>query len=523
VLNPLSERPAQLKASEPLFTGPNWDFGGLRQVYDAIERIAFDELGLDVYPVQIEVITSEQMLDAYASVGLPLMYRHWSFGKRFAYHETLYRKGLQGLAYEIVINSNPCICYIMEENSMTMQTLVMAHAAFGHNHFFKNNYLFRQWTDADGILDYLSFARDYVAKCEERHGAEAVERVLDAAHALKEHGVNRYAHRGKPNLAEERRRGEERRAHSEATYNDLWRTVPSGEKIKEEPGLAAAQRDELRRQLGLPEENLLYLIEKRAPRLEDWQRELVRIVRHVSQYFYPQKQLQLMNEGCATFVHYEIMHRLHDRGLITEGSMLEFLHSHSSVVFQPGFDDPRFSGLNPYALGFAMMSDIRRVCEEPTEEDRAWFPDIAGSGDPYGVLRHAWANYRDESFVLQYLSPEIIRRFRLFQIADDSGKPSLRVDAIHDDFGYRRIRSGLARQYDLSRREPDIQVVDVDLTGDRCLVLAHYVHDGVLLEEKTCRSVLRYTASLWGYSVRLLEIEAATEKTLKTYEAGEAG
>ena len=117
--------------------------------------IAVDELGLDVYPVQIEVITSEQMLDAYASVGLPLMYRHWSFGKRFAYHETLYRKGLQGLAYEIVINSNPCICYIMEENSMTMQTLVIAHAAFGHNHFFKNNYLFRQWTDAGGILDYL--------------------------------------------------------------------------------------------------------------------------------------------------------------------------------------------------------------------------------------------------------------------------------------------------------------------------------------------------------------------------------
>ena len=105
---------APLKAGMPLFTGPNWDYGTLRRTYEAIEKIAFDEIGLDIYPVQIEVITSEQMLDAYASVGLPLMYRHWSFGKRFAYHETLYRKGLQGLAYEIVINSNPCICYIME-------------------------------------------------------------------------------------------------------------------------------------------------------------------------------------------------------------------------------------------------------------------------------------------------------------------------------------------------------------------------------------------------------------------------
>jgi spore cortex formation protein SpoVR/YcgB (stage V sporulation) len=514
--------PAKLEADAPLFTGPNWDFAGLRRVYDAIEKIAVDELGLDFYPVQIEVITSEQMLDAYASVGLPLMYRHWSFGKRFAYHETLYRKGLQGLAYEIVINSNPVICYIMEENSMTMQTLVMAHAAIGHNHFFKNNYLFRQWTDADGILDYLSFARDYVAQCEEKYGLEAVERVLDAAHALKEHGVNRYAHRSRPNLAEERRRAEERRVYEQATYNDLWRTVPVSEKGKGvSDDQAESHKQEMKRQLGLPEENLLYFIEKRAPRLEDWQRELVRIVRHVSQYFYPQKQLQLMNEGCATFVHYEIMNRLHDRGLINEGSMLEFLHSHSSVVFQPGFDDPRFSGINPYALGFGMMSDIQRICENPSDEDRTWFPDIAGSGDAFGVLRHAWANYRDESFVLQYLSPEMIRRFKLFQIADDASKPSLRVEAIHDEFGYRRIRSALSRQYDLSRREPDIQVVDVDLTGDRCLVLAHYVHDGVLLEEKTCRAVLRYAAHLWGYAVKLLEIEAASDKVMKTYEASD--
>jgi stage V sporulation protein R len=513
---------AQLRADMPLFTGPNWDYGSLRRVYEAIERIALDELGLDIYPVQIEVITSEQMLDAYAAVGLPLMYRHWSFGKRFAYHETLYRKGLQGLAYEIVINSSPVICYIMEENSMTMQTLVMAHAAIGHNHFFKNNYLFRQWTDAGGILDYLSFARDYVAKCEEKYGLEAVERVLDAAHALKEHGVNRYAHRSKPNLAEERQRIEDRRAHEEATYNDLWRTVPGTDKDEDEAAEDEKQEG-IRAKLGLPEENLLYFIEKRAPRLDDWQRELIRIVRNVSQYFYPQKQLQMMNEGCATFCHYEIMNRLHDKGLITEGSMLEFLHSHSSVVFQPGFDDPRFSGLNPYALGFAMMRDIKRICEEPKDEDREFFPEIAGCGDPFGVLRHAWANYRDESFILQYLSPAVIRDFRLFHVADDSSKPSLRVDAIHDEVGYRRIRSALSKQYDLSRREPDVQVVDVDLTGDRCLVLAHYVHDGVLLEEKTCRSVLRYAALLWGYGVKLLEIEAATDKTLKTYEAAAEG
>ena len=176
---------------EPLFTGSDWDFDTIRRAYDACERVARDELGLDTYPNQIETITAEQMLDAYSSSGMPLFYKHWSFGKHFAHHEAVYRRGFGDLAYEIVINSNPCISYIMEENTATMQTLVIAHAAFGHNHFFKNNYLFRQWTDAEGILDYLDFAKTYISDCEERYGHLAVERLLDAAHALMSHAVRR--------------------------------------------------------------------------------------------------------------------------------------------------------------------------------------------------------------------------------------------------------------------------------------------------------------------------------------------
>ncbi|HVJ51477.1 MAG TPA: SpoVR family protein [Aliidongia sp.] len=503
----------------PLFEGPEWDFEKLRRADDAIEVIARKELGLDVYPVQIEVITSEQMLDAYASVGLPLMYRHWSFGKRFAYNEALYRKGLQGLAYEIVINSNPCLCYIMEENSMTMQTLVIAHAAYGHNHFFKNNYLFQQWTDASGILDYLAFARDYVAKCEERHGTRKVERVLDAAHALMDQSVNRYARRKPLNFADEQRRDSGRRQHAEKTFNDLWRTVPTPEAMKKLPaGEVAQMQAEQARQLGLPEENLLYFLEKHAPNLEGWERELCRIVRNISQYYYPQKQTKVINEGCATFVHYEIMNRLHEKGLLTDGSMLEFLHSHTSVVFQPTYDDPRYGGINPYALGFAMMDDIKRICLDPTAEDRAFFPDFAGNKDPYGTLRDAWANYRDESFILQFLSPNVIRKFRLFRVYDNAAEPTMLVDAIHDEMGYREVRSALARSYDLSRREPDIQVTEVDLTGDRTLKLRHSVHNGILLDEKTCQSVLHHVAELWTYGVKLEEVDAGTDEVLKTHE-----
>ncbi len=502
-----------------LFEGPEWDFDKLRRVYDAIEEIATKELGLDVYPNQIEVITSEQMLDAYASVGLPLMYRHWSFGKHFAREESLYRHGYQGLAYEIVINSSPCISYIMEENSMAMQTLVTAHAAFGHNHFFKNNFLFRQWTDAGGILDYLTFARDYVAHAEELHGTEDVERTLDAAHALMSHGVHRYARRPKLNLEEEKRREQDRRRFAEENYDDIWRTAQlaretaSTDKVAAEKELAA-----IRQKLGLPEENILYFLEKRAPRLKPWQRELVRIARHISQYFYPQKQTKMMNEGCATFCHYEIVHRLHEKGLISDGALLEIMHSHTSVVTQPDYDDPRYSGINPYALGFAMMRDIKRICVDPSEEDREWFPEIAGNGDPYGTLRHAWANYRDESFILQYLSPRVMREFRLFKITDNAEMDAMVVDAIHEERGYREVRRSLARQYDLARHEPDIQIRDVDLEGDRCLVLSHAVHEGVLLDEANTHAVLEQLSSLWHYGIRLEEVDVVSERVLKTHE-----
>ena len=499
-----------------LFEGTDWDFPMIGRIHDALATIAHDEFKLDTYKNQIEIITTEQMLDAYSSVGMPLFYKHWSFGKQFAQHETGYRKGLRGLAYEIVINSDPCISYIMEENTAMMQTLVIAHAAFGHNHFFKNNYLFKQWTDANGILTYLDFAKGYVAECEERYGHIAVERTLDAAHALMSHSVHRYPRKRKPDLASEERRERDRRIHQEQMYNDLWRTVPTGAKAKQGRG------DEERRKalLELPQENILYFLEKTAPRLTAWQREIIRIVRHIAQYFYPQGQTKLMNEGCATYCHYRLMGRLFDTGQINEGAFLEFLQSHTNVVMQPEFDDRRYSGINPYALGFAMMQDIERITLKPTDEDREWFPDIAGVGNEFEVLKHVWANYRDESFVSQFLSPHLIRQWKLFQVVDDGDKAkALRVEAIHDERGYRHLRRALGRQYDISHIDPDIQVVDVDLGGDRRLKLQHNVLNGQLLDARETRDVLQHLADLWGYDVTLEEIDPATGAILKDHGA----
>jgi stage V sporulation protein R len=505
------------KTLKPLFDGPEWDFGLVNKVYDTMGEIALGEMGLDIYPNQIEVITAEQMLDAYSSIGMPLMYRHWSFGKRFAQDEAHYKKGMRSLAFEIVINSNPCINYIMEENSMTMQALVVAHAAYGHNHFFKNNSHFQQWTQADHIIDYLSFAKTYVSACEDRFGEAVVERTLDAAHALMNQGISRnVSPRPRDPTRRDMEREARRRAHEEATYDVLLTTLPEINRAPPTASAVAASAEH--RTLGLPEENILYFLEKNAPKLADWQRELIRIVRNLAQYFYPQRQTKVMNEGCATFVHYEIMNRLYERGQLTDGTMLEFLHSHSSVVFQPSFNDRRYSGMNPYALGFAMMRDIQRICIEPTAEDRDWFPEIAGSGDAMAALRDAWANYRDESFILQYLSPKVMRDFHLFALRDDAKDQAVRITAIHNERGYRDVRRRLSRSYDVASQDPDLKVTDADLSGSRRLVITHTVRNGIILDKAETERTLQCIAQLWGYRVRLVEVDAETGRALKEHE-----
>lgn len=485
-----------------LSDGPDWTFELLERYHSEIKRVA-DYYKLDAYPNQIEVITSEQMMDAYSSIGMPINYNHWSFGKKFIQTEQGYKHGQMGLAYEIVINSDPCIAYLMEENTVTMQALVMAHACYGHNSFFKGNYLFQTWTDASSIIDYLLFAKNYIAECEQKHGVQEVEDLLDSCHALMNFGVDRYKRPEKISIAEEKSRQEEREAYLQSQVNDLWRTVPKSKAEPESNNLRFPSE---------PQENILYFIEKHAPLLDSWQREIVRIVRKISQYFYPQKQTQVMNEGWATFWHYTILNHMYDEGLVTDRFILEFLHSHTGVVAQPSYNSPYFSGINPYALGFAMFRDIRRICEEPTDEDKEWFPNLAGT-DWLDAVHFAMKNFKDESFISQYLSPKVMRDFKLFSIVDDDRKNYIEVSAIHDDSGYHAIREKLAAQYNLSNLEPNLQVFNVDVRGDRSLTLQYIPHDRIPLDEGY-EEVLKHLYRLWGFDIILEEVKESGRREI---------
>src|SRR6476469_5009615 len=475
-----------------------WTIELIEQAHEEVRRVA-EEFGLDTYPNQLEIITAEQMMDAYASVGMPVSYNHWSFGKHFLSTEKSYKRGQMGLAYEIVINSNPCIAYLMEENSLMMQALVIAHASYGHNSFFKGNYLFRQFTQADAILDYLVFARRYVMECEQRYGMAEVEEILDSCHALTEYGVDRYR-RPQPQSAREREaRRTELEEHQRKRFDDIWRTLPPTA-----PSAAASAAGQFPVE---PEENILYFVEKHSPRLAPWQRELVRIVRKMGQYFYPQTQTKTMNEGWATFWHYTLLNRLYEKQLVNDAFMIEFLHSHTNVITQRGFDQDGYRGMNPYALGFAMMSDIRRICEHPTDEDRAWFPDLAGSNWRKS-LDFAMRNFKDESFIAQYLSPRLIREFHLFVVADHVGKAELEVDSIHDEHGYKRVRRMLADQYKRENQLPEIQVTRYERDTDRSLLLRNQIFRGRPLLDDEANEVLRHLGRLWGFPVRLEAIDA---------------
>ena len=242
---------------------------------------------------------------------------------------------------------------------MAMQALVIAHAAYGHNSFFKGNYLFRMWTDASSIIDYLVYAKNYIAECEERHGLQAVEDLLDSCHALQNHGVDRYRRPSSISLAAGAGATARTARPTRSTQvNDIWRTLP---RRPTRPRTAPRRK----RFPNEPQENLLYFIEKNAPLLEPWQREVVRIVRKIAQYFYPQRQTQVMNEGWATFWHHHLLNTMYDDGYLTDGVMIEWLKSHTNVIYQPPVGHRAYSGINPYALGFAMYTDIKRICEQP--------------------------------------------------------------------------------------------------------------------------------------------------------------
>lgn len=475
-------------------SGDDWTIPSIARVCDEVEKIGREELKVDLYPNEVDIVDSEGMINCHALIGMPFLYNHWSFGKSFIKTQKQYTKGYTNLAYEMVINSNPVINFLLDQNDMLTQTMVLAHSSVGHNSFFKNNYLFKKFTQADAIINYIKFAKGYVQKCEEKYGELEVEEWLDSCHAIQNQGINTSVRRTKKKeeLDEELLLIKESEELVQK-YDLLWEsTVP---KTKKDPSLFDNDG-----RLNKPEENILYFIETHADWLPQWKREIIRIVWKINQYFGFQGITKTSNEGWAVFVHYYVMTRLYEKGLIDNGSYIQFLQSHSNIITQASFDKKWYSGFNPYSLGYNIYRDIKRICQKPTEEDLHYFPGLKGVDWVDGV-KDAMMNYSDSTLISQYLSPKVIRDMKLFAIEDVRENDYVTVTEIHDEIGYSNIRQSLSTRHERNYIVPNVQIVAADLDGSRTLTLKYFPYNERDLDIRNLDETYQHITNLWGFEV----------------------
>lgn len=475
------------KAPNP-FECDDWTEESLSQTWELVKDLAVNKYGLEFYTPHFEVVSFEDMLHIYTG-SLPIMYEHWSFGKAYTDLHKKYMNDRMGIAYEVIFNTNPALCYLTEHNSPAMQGLVMAHASVGHSAFFRNNHLFKEMTNAAIIIPFLKNAKKFIGECEDNYGAENVEKLLDACHALSLYAIDRRPIKQKTSKEKEAIR-QKRSENKDKDYDVLLEDLKRPQLVSE---ISTSKR--------LREENILKFIGKFSPSLKSWQREIISIYCKIQQYLYPQMLTKLMNEGFASFWHHTIMSDLSDQGLLGPGSTIEFLHSHCSVLRQPEFDEKGYYGINPYKLGFEIFKDIRRICETPTEEDREWFPDLVGKNWVEQVQFAAY-NFKDESFILQYLSPKVMRDLKLFTIHDNEDDSKYLVSEIHDDEGYKTIRMKLSQSYNIGNHIPDLYVEGWDARKSRSLFLCYQEKDRVELEIEEGgggENVMSLIKQLWNY------------------------
>ncbi|SQB90354.1 stage V sporulation protein R [Clostridium paraputrificum] len=414
------------------------------------------ELGLNFYPQEFEIIGFNEMLGYEAYVGMPSRYPHWSFGKSYEKNKTLYSFNLTGLPYEMVINSNPCLAYLMRENTLPLQILTMAHV-YGHNDFFKNNRLFKEGTRAKLALEVFKLDGEIIREYINAPGIgyEKVERILDAAHAIR-YNIGRVI--GRKEITDEEIRKNRIDDYKKAIEN---KSILDMDMVIEEPILDKIPLE--------PYDDVVGFIIKYG-KLEEWEKDIVRIVKRETEYFMPQIETKTMNEGWASYWHYNILKSLD----LPEGLHFEFLKRHNDVVA------PILGGLNPYYVGFKMFEDIeRRYGKDKIFEVR----DME----------------RDASFIRRYLTQELCEELNLFQY----GKKSFDyvIEEVSDEGGWKEIRDNLAFTAGLGSI-PYIRVTDLN-TRDLTLTLEH-VYDGRELEATYAKETLKYVQQLWGYKVRLL-------------------
>jgi stage V sporulation protein R len=412
---------------------------------EKITRVA-EDLGLDWHPIDYEIIDYQEMLGAMAYVGLPTHYRHWSYGKEYERTHTLYNMGQTGLPYEMIINSNPSIAYLMRENALNIHILTMAHCV-GHSDFFKNNRMFDE-TSPENIIDSFKSAAKYVRKLIEDPsiGIDRVESILDAAHSIK------YQVPRAPGIKYKTR--------------DELLSVEKQKMTKDSEYLPNLSKIPLS-----PQYNLIRFIAEHSQRLEEWERNLLLIVEESSKYFIPQALTKVMNEGWACTIHYKIINELN----LPDSLHLPFIKLHNQVV------RPHLGQLNPYHLGFKLFE---KIIEDHGFEEAM-------------IVREV---HNDISFLRFYLDEEFMREQNYFSYSFKKDKKANTIDEVSNTEGWESVRDDMINNIGLNR-VPVVYVEEIE--KDNTLSLVHE-HDGRDLDLNYGGKVYKNIKSLWGDEVKLI-------------------
>jgi stage V sporulation protein R len=443
---------------------------GLEAALERIWEVA-RHFGLDPYPVRFEVVPATVMYEI-GSYALPGRYSHWTFGKAYHRMKTMYDFGLSKI-YEVVINTNPSYGFLLETNSPVQNKLVMAHV-LGHVDFFKNNVYFSKTNRR--MVETVSAHSGRMGEYEFKYGRKTVERLLDAILSIEEHiDPNFFIRREEP----EGRPGARKQPKPPGRYDDLWNLGGRAPEPEE-----ANDADERPRGDRLPEKDLLYYILRNSPSLKDWQRDVVAMMHEEMEYFVPQMQTKIMNEGWASLNHARIMRELD----LDDNEMLEFAELHAGVV------SPHKGQLNPYYLGYKIFEDIERRWDNPTAEEREKLGREPGGGR--AKIFEVREMESDVSFLRNYLTEELCEELDLFvyELVDDEewtvtekrwGRVRDQLVANMTNFGF-----------------PYIVVADGDYNNNRELYLKHQ-YEGAELDINYARRVLEHVHTLWGRPVHL--------------------
>ncbi|HHY74405.1 MAG TPA: SpoVR family protein [Bacillus bacterium] len=456
----------------------------LQYAIDEITEIA-KGFGLDFYPMRYEICPAE-IIYTFGSYGMPTRFSHWSFGKQFHKMKLHYDLGLSKI-YELVINSDPCYAFLLNTNSLIQNKLIVAHV-LAHCDFFKNNVRFSN-TKRD-MVESMAATADRIKKYEHDYGKLEVEKFLDAILAIQEH-IDPSLLRAKLSWSIEDTFVDEIEEEQmpRTPYDDLWRLEERNKKDD-------SPKKKGKRFPPQPEKDLLLFIEQYSRELEEWQRDILTMMREEMLYFWPQLETKIMNEGWASYWHARIIRELD----LTSDEAIEFAKLNAGVV------QPSRTSINPYYLGLKIYEDIEERYNNPTEEMKD-LGVVAGSGrEKIFEVREVES---DISFIRNYLTKDLVNREDMY-LFQKQGKDYKIVDKewenVRDQLVNMRVNGGF----------PYITVNNGDYMKNGELYLKHW-YEGIELDLKYLEKVMPYIYQLWGRPVHM-ETVVESKGALFTYD-----